>query len=105
MSTIVKRLSIPLSESQHKAIKSSASLAGQTIKEYILARLFSENKTLNNKTLTAMKNMEEGRNLTVYDDVNDFLNEVKTINEKYNGKNRQSDEKGSRADGKKREKS
>ena len=104
MGNTIKRLSIPLAEAQHKAIKLSASLQGQTIKEYILARLFQQEKNINNETLVAMREMEHGKNLTIYDDVNDFLNEVRTINGKHQTKSRQQDEKRPGTDGEKRKK-
>jgi antitoxin component of RelBE/YafQ-DinJ toxin-antitoxin module len=62
MSTAIRRLSIPLNEKQHQRIKLSATLHGQSIKDYVLERLLDE-KTPNETTLRAMRDLEEGRNL------------------------------------------
>lgn len=76
----MKRLSVPLNENQHRAIKVAAMLNGQTIKEYILNKLFSNNNIPNDKTLQAMRDIEENKNLTTFS-ADDFLNELKTIND------------------------
>jgi len=102
----IKRLSIPLEADQHKAIKLSASLHGQTMKEYILARLFAEDHRVpNKKTLNALREMEQGKNLTTYDNVDDFFKEMKSIHEKYQNHSRKPDEKRSRTHAEKRERS
>ena len=62
MSTPMRRLSIPLNEKQHQRIKLTATLHGQSIKDYVLERLFSE-KMPNEATLRAMQDLEEGKDL------------------------------------------
>ena len=76
----IKRLSVPLDENQHRAIKLAAMLNGQTIKEYILNKLFSAKTIPNDKTLQAMRDIEENKNLTAYT-ADEFLKELNIINE------------------------
>ena len=76
----MKRLSVPLNDNQHKAIKVAAMLNGQTIKEYILNKLFADKNIPNDDTLQAMRDIEENKNLTAFS-TDDFLDELKNINE------------------------
>ena len=62
MATLARRLSIPLDDNQHQLIKLTALLNGQSIKDYVLGKLFSE-KTPNAVTLQAMRDLEEKNNL------------------------------------------
>lgn len=76
----MKRLSVPLDESQHQAIKLAAMLNGQTIKEYILKKLFSDKNIPNDKTIQAMRDIEENNNLTTFT-ADEFLSELNTISD------------------------
>ncbi len=78
----MKRLSIPLNESEHQAIKLAAMLQGQSIKEYILSKLFASKNIPNEETLKAMRNIEENNNLSSYT-AESFLEELKDIDGKY----------------------
>ena len=79
----MKRLSIPLNEEQHKMIKVAAMLNGQTMKSYILDKLFITKSIPNDKTLRAMQDIEENKHLTTFV-AEDFLNQLKKINEQVN---------------------
>ncbi|MEM9243970.1 MAG: hypothetical protein AAGA27_07985 [Pseudomonadota bacterium] len=76
-----KRLSIPLSEEQHKLIKLSAIASGLSIKEYVLSKLIKKSKnssikTPNKATLKAIRDVEEGRNLISYKNVDEMLKDL-----------------------------
>ncbi|MCP3678844.1 MAG: hypothetical protein GY782_00515 [Gammaproteobacteria bacterium] len=76
----IKRLSIPVDESQHQAIKVAAMLHGQTIKDYILDKVFDDEKLPNKETLKAMREIEEEKDLTTYT-ADEFLAELRALND------------------------
>tara|TARA_B100001996_G_C18191615_1_gene412372 strand:+ start:56 stop:304 length:249 start_codon:yes stop_codon:yes gene_type:complete len=76
----IKRLSIPVDASQHQAIKVAAMLHCQTIKDYILDKVFDDAKLPNKETLKAMREIEEEKNLTTYT-VDAFLEELRALND------------------------
>ena len=75
-----KRLSIPVDETQHQAIKIAAMLHGQTIKDYILEKVLNKNNLPNEETLKAMKDIENKNNITTYT-ANEFLETLREMNE------------------------
>lgn len=81
MKMSVKRLSIPLSNEQHKLIKLSAIASGLSIKEYVLSRLLNRKaafavKVPNETTLKAMQDAEERKNLKTYVSVDEMLEDL-----------------------------
>ncbi|MGA2655306.1 MAG: antitoxin [Gammaproteobacteria bacterium] len=75
MNTANRRLSIPLSEKQHQRIKLSATLHGQSIKDYVLERLFTQD-TPNETTLQAMRDLENGKNLGHAKNVDEMFEQI-----------------------------
>lgn len=68
------RLSIDLNEQQHQAIKAYAALNGMTIKDFVIARVFTEDmKVFNEKTQKVLSDSQAGEGLTRYKDLNDFM--------------------------------
>lgn len=77
----MKRLSIPLNNDQHQAIKLAAMLKGQSMKDYILGKVFSGKNRPNKETLQAMRDVEENKNLTTYESPDEFLKTLRGLNE------------------------
>lgn len=75
----IKRLSVPLSDEQHRAIKIAAMLDGLSIKDYILGKIFTQKPAPNNETLRAMQDVEEGRDLMSYT-ADEFIKELRNMN-------------------------
>ncbi|MDR3550311.1 MAG: hypothetical protein P4L31_02775 [Candidatus Babeliales bacterium] len=81
----VSRITVDISAASHKKLKSLAALEGKSmraiINELIDKQLSSQNKTKecpyshkpNKKTLNALKNVNEGKNLVRVKDVKKFL--------------------------------
>ena len=73
----MNRLSIDLSSEQHKKIKVLASLSGKTIREYVLERLFPDNEVgFNKKTLQAIADIEGGKNLAEYKNIEELFGKL-----------------------------
>lgn len=77
----IKRLSIPLSNEQHKLIKLSAIASGLSIKEYVLSRLLKQKtpssvKVPNETTLKAMQDVEQRKNLKTYESAEEMLEDL-----------------------------
>lgn len=77
----VKRLSVPLSNEQHKLIKLSAIASGLSIKEYVLSRLLNKKTASNVKvpnatTLRAMQDVQERKNIKTYATADEMLEDL-----------------------------
>jgi hypothetical protein len=71
------RMSIELTDDQHRKIKVFASLQGKTIKEVVLENLFENiDKSLNKATLNAMEEIRTNKNLNSYKTVDDLFSKL-----------------------------
>ena len=75
-----KRLSVPLSDEQHKAIKLAAMLSGKSIKDYTVSKLFPGGNIPNAETLRAIRDVEDVHDLTAYS-LEAFLDDLRTMND------------------------
>ncbi|MBP9726744.1 MAG: hypothetical protein KBD83_04690 [Gammaproteobacteria bacterium] len=78
MATLARRLSIPLNDDQHQLVKLTALLNGQSIKDYVLSKLFDE-KTPNAITIKAMRDLETNSNLHHSKTVDEMFNKILKI--------------------------
>jgi len=61
----MSRIILDVPNEIHHQIKAMASLRGKTIKAFVLSKIFTDKKNLpNEKTIEAMQNVIEGKNLT-----------------------------------------
>ena len=68
------RISIELTDDQHRRIKVFASFVGKSIKETVLGSVFGDiDKILNNDTLEAIDEVRSGSNLNTYKTVGDLF--------------------------------
>jgi hypothetical protein len=71
------RLSIELSETEHRKIKALAALSGKSVREYVVERLFRK-KAPADETLDAIEDAVAETNLSTYSSVEDLLDEIAT---------------------------
>lgn len=70
----MSRISIEVSDEQHKKIKIMASLQNKSIRDFVLDNIFSNQKnSFNEKTLEAIEDIRKENNLNVYHTVNDLF--------------------------------
>ncbi len=69
------RLSIEISETEHRKIKALAALSGKSVREYVIERVFS-NKHPTAETLNAINDAATERNLSSYSSVEALLDEI-----------------------------
>lgn len=77
MTTRIARLTIDLSKSEHKRIKTAASLMGTTIKDLVLISVdnFLHSKP-NKVTLKAMKQSEKGKGLKKFKTLDELFEDL-----------------------------
>ena len=69
------RLSIEISETEHRKIKALAALSGKSVREYVIERVFSS-KHPASETLNAINDAVTERNLSSYSSVEDLLDKI-----------------------------
>jgi hypothetical protein len=73
-----KRLGISLSEPQHKAIKHCASITGQSMKDYVLSKVFGNRYNRTKKeTEKSLQQARRVEGLSVYNNMQAFLSQIK----------------------------
>ena len=70
------RLSIELTDRQHKAIKSYAALQGTSIKDFVIEKLFNNDPVFNSTTEKTLKASEAGKELHEYSSLDSFISEM-----------------------------
>ena len=66
----MSRISIEVSDNQHAKIKVMASLQNKSIKDFIIESIFQQpKKKFNKSTMDAIDEMQNEKNLNVYDSV------------------------------------
>ncbi len=66
----MSRISIEVHEDQHAKIKIMASLQNQSIKDFIIDRIFNEpGKEFNQATIEAIEEMQNEKSLNIYNSV------------------------------------
>ena len=70
----MSRISIDISEEQHKKIKILAALQHKTIKDFILENIFAPSNNIPNKaTIEAIEDIKNNKNLNMYSSVDELF--------------------------------
>jgi len=78
----ISRIIIEMPKTQHTKLKMRAAMLGKSMKEIILDALeltdacLQSNHYPNKETLKALKDIEEGKNLTKYESLEDFAKKL-----------------------------
>lgn len=73
----MSRITIEVTEEQHRKIKVMASLQNKTIKELVLENLLDKpNKRFNRETIQALDDVKNKRNLTSYKTVDELFKKL-----------------------------
>jgi len=72
---VMPRLSIEISETEHRKIKALAALSGKSVREYVIERVFP-NKNPSTDTLNAINDAITERNLSSYASVEALMDEI-----------------------------
>jgi uncharacterized protein (DUF1778 family) len=74
----MSRISIEVSEDLHAKIKVMASLQNKSIKNFIIENIFKEsNQKFNKSTIAAIEEVQNEKNLNVYDSVENLFSKFK----------------------------
>ena len=79
MSTKTTRLSVDMPTKDHRKLKLIANAYGMSLREFILGLvdpILHPEKKPNKDTIRAMTDASEGKNLTAYKDIDDFLKKM-----------------------------
>ena len=78
MSTRSVRITLDLPKKEHKKLKTTASLLGISMKEIILDSLHElyRSRTFNRKTLKAIREAEEGKNVKSFDSLEEMFEDL-----------------------------
>ena len=78
MTTKSIRITIDLPNKEHKRLKTAATLLGISMKEFVIDSLHEtfKSRTYNKKTLRAIREAEEGKNLKEFDSLEDMFEDL-----------------------------
>lgn len=71
-----KRITISVSDAVHQQIKAMASLKGQSIKDFILDKVFPNHNIPNAETLKAMQESIENKNMKTFKNAKELFDDL-----------------------------